>query len=131
MSREVNASSAGCTASRGSVNPSPVTFSTCSEMPPSTTSGRAVMLPSAPSNSMVPAPALVVTPVTKLPTSGMAPWIVSLMPSALQVMFATSEPMEPLEVAESSRRTSLMSRSTFMPCASRIWLPAVSIRMFV
>ncbi len=55
-------------------------------MPPSTTSGLAMMLPSAPSSSIVPSDGLVVTPVTKLPTSGMAFWIVCLMPSVVQVM---------------------------------------------
>ena len=58
------------------------------------TAGLVVMLPSAPSSSMVPSDGLVVTPVTTLPTSGMASWTVCLMPSDDQVMFATSEPID-------------------------------------
>ena len=57
--------------------------------------------------------------------------MVSLMPCDDQVMFATSEPIEPLEFAVSSSRTSLITTLTFMPLAWRIWLPAVSIWMFV
>ena len=41
----LKASSAGCTVSRGRVKPRPVSFCTCSEMPLSTTSGLATMLP--------------------------------------------------------------------------------------
>ena len=37
----------------------------------------------------------------------------------------------PLEFAESSSRTSSTLMSTFMPLASRTWLPAVWMWMFV
>ena len=43
--------------------------------------------------------------------------MVSLMPCDDQVTFATNEPIEPLEFAVSSSRTSLMTMLTFMPLA--------------
>ncbi len=75
------------------------------------------MLPSAPCSSMVPADGFVVTPVTNAPTSGIAFWMVSLMPCEDHVTFATSDPIDPLEFAVSSSRTSLMTTLTFMPFA--------------
>ena len=47
------------------------------------------------------------------------------MPSEVQPMVASSDPMVPLDVEVSLIRTSLMLMSIFMPFASRIWLPAV------
>ena len=61
----------------------------------------------------------------------MASCIVCLMPSVVQVIVASSEPIVPFESALSVSRTSLMLIWTFMPLASRIWLPAVSIEMLV
>ena len=52
---------------------------------------------------MVPSDGSVFTPVTKLPTSGMPSCTVCLMPSAVQVMFATNAPIVPFEVAVSSQ----------------------------
>jgi len=44
--------------------------------------------------------------------------MVSLMPCEDHVTFATSDPIDPLELAVSSSRTSLMDpRLTFMPLA--------------
>ena len=43
--------------------------------------------------------------------------MVSLMPCEDQVTFATNEPIDPLEVAVSSSRTSLITTLTFMPLA--------------
>ena len=78
---------------------------------------------------MVPSDGFVLTPVTKLPTSGMAFWMVCLMPSAVQVIVASSAPIVPFELPLSCSRTSSMLTLAFMPLASRIWLPAVSIEM--
>ena len=50
----------------------PLRLTICSASPPSCTVGLVVMLPSAASSSMVPSDGFVLTPVTKLPTSGMA-----------------------------------------------------------
>ena len=54
---------------------------------------------------------------------------VCLMPSAVQVIVAFSEPIVPFESPLLCSRTSSMSTWAFMPLASRIWLPAVSIEM--
>ena len=72
-----------------------------------------------------------VTPVTKLPISGMEFWIVCLMPSDVQVMVAFNDPMVPVELPLSASLTSSMSMSAFIPLASRIWLPAVLIEMLL
>ncbi len=54
---------------------------------------------------------------------------VCLMPSAVQVIVAFSAPIVPFEFPVSCSRTSSMFTWAFMPLASRIWLPAVSIEM--
>ena len=126
---EVKASSAGCTVSRGSVKPSPVSSTTCSVRPPSETCGLARTVPMAPLISMVPSEGLVFTPLTRPPRNGMASCTVCLMPSLDQVMLASSAPMVPAESAVLFSWMSSSNRLSFMPLASRIWLPAVSTEM--
>ena len=90
------------------------------------------MLSSMPFNSMVPSAGWVVTLlVTNGPSTGIAFCTDCLMPSVVQVMVASSEPMVPLELAVDFSWTSSMSMLTFMPLASRIWLPAVCTEMLV
>ena len=54
---------------------------------------------------------------------------VCLMPSAVQVIVASSAPIVPFELPLLCSRTSSMLIWAFIPLASRIWLPAVSIEM--
>jgi hypothetical protein len=81
--------------------------------------------PSMPSSSTVPSDGLVVTPLTKLPISGIDCWMVSLMPSADHVTVASRFPMVPRLLPSSATVTSSMTISAFMPLASRRLLPAV------
>jgi hypothetical protein len=66
---------------------------------------------------MVPADGLVATSVTNEPTSGIAFWMVSLMPCDDHVTLAINEPIDPPEFAVSSSRTSLIATLTVMPLA--------------
>ena len=78
------------------VEPSAVKLTTCSDSPLLTICGLTVALSNVPFSETVPSPGLVLTsPVTNLPSTGMASWIDCLMPSADQVTVPLNDPIVP------------------------------------
>ena len=71
------------------------------------------------------------TAVTRLPTPGRFSATVSLIPADFQLSVALSDPMVPLESAESCNRTSARVTSAVMPLALWTRFPSVVTEMLV
>jgi hypothetical protein len=95
---DVRIFSSDCTPARGSVKPSAVRLTTCSEIALLTTFGLTMMLlPSAPRSSIVPSNGCVLAPDTKLLNSGIASCTLRVMPLEGQVTAASSTPIVPFD----------------------------------